>query len=73
MALGGAVTAVMLVGVVLLAHQVRHSSDTAQRIVAQASAYQQASRGFVPISGDEDAPVRVYVAMPRMPESRDGP
>lgn len=64
MALGGAMTALVLVIAVSWMTEVQHQSRSAQHIVMRAQAYQQASDTLVPLSGDESSPVRVYVAMP---------
>lgn len=62
--LGGALSAIALVAVLSFAADMRQQSDAVQHLVLQARAYQQAASTFVPIAGDEDSPVRVYVAMP---------
>ena len=64
MGLGGAMSAVALVATLWLVAGVRQQSDSVQRIVSQAQAYQEASTTFAPMAGEENAPVRVYVAMP---------
>lgn len=70
MGLSGAMVAVALVATLSLIAGARQQSDSVRRIVTQAQAYQQAG-ALTLVAGDEDAAVRVYVAVSRpIPQDR---
>ena len=64
LALGGAISAAIMLATVSFLFDMRQQSVSVQRIVAQARAYEKTTHTFVPVAGDETAPIRVYVALP---------
>ncbi len=72
-ALGGAVSAWLLVVSVLWLNRAERQSDLTRQIISQSTVLTPAPAGLVALTGDEHSAVRMYVALPIKTEWRGWP